>query len=91
MAPHRLHLYRTEGRDLRRYLTGRDESFQMFSLPVQTTFRLPGGAARVRLLVLLARFDRAKDAEILILRYRVAVADWSAWVTSPRPRPYGRS
>jgi hypothetical protein len=38
MAPHRLHLYRTEGRDLRRYLTGRDESFQMFLFPSKPPF-----------------------------------------------------
>lgn len=38
-----------------------------------TTTRLPHGAPGVRLACLLARSDRAKDAEILILRHQVAV------------------
>ena len=38
-----------------------------------TSIRLPGGAARVRLARLARPVDRAKDAEILILRHRAAV------------------
>ena len=38
-----------------------------------TATRLPHGAAGVGWLALLARSDRAKDAEILILRHQVAV------------------
>ena len=47
-----------------------------------TTIRLPGGAALFGWLALLARSERAKDAEILILRHQVAV--FQRQVKTPR-------
>jgi hypothetical protein len=54
-----------------------------------TTIRLPGGAPGIRLARLLARSDRAKDAEILMLRHQVPVPSVAAVPGAGRNTPTG--